>query len=580
MATFPDNRHRYFNRFAMSEKRKLPACGRESTSKRRKKIGEALTPDEYRARDSVRLAQFQVTGKKYPDATTNAINRVQRLWDRLYLKWKLNMLNIPVFRQAVHTVERIRISPDKALLYDTFNQFLEELPTRLILLQPSAIGRFSLTHDPHALKELSNEQKDAIEQNSAHQADTELHRQYTELEDTIRAEKQALHREAFDGMRQEFFATIDTTEIKRQLLGLSVSEELKMDDEDNVQFVFKERALREGSRKRKVSSTDFRTDFAPDGIIDADTFPITCPGTQCLFCLGDSQLPHSAPMYSFSRPGHVRRHVQACHLRYLDPDALLWSPHPSCPDVVDGVKDFQGHALLVHNSMSQTSHQVVNPSYVLSLLIHQYTVARGVRHIVLFSRKGLDVAKVKGPHKHDDNKSLLFGGPLFSRLRNGLIANGHPRVLGHCLFRHRPDHWTFMIRDHSPLDSKGKNGKNYLLRSEIMGITSILYRQMNEVRWDPRKHEYMQPKLTYRDGPLTATIVTFMVGKVRVVQATCDPSNPYPTLTCTLRGLYNLSMSCYDKSSVHKIVKWILCPPELAGGVPLAPVPRLHAKPK
>ncbi|OJD27701.1 hypothetical protein ACJ73_00911 [Blastomyces percursus] len=162
-----------------------------------------------------------------------------------------------------------------------------------------------------------------------------------------------------------------------------------------------------------------------------------------------------------------------------------------------------------------------------------------------------------------------FGGPLFSRLRNGLIANGHPRVLGHCLFRHRPDHWTFMIRDHSPLDSKGKNGKNYLLRSEIMGITSILYHQMNEVRWDPRKHEYMQPKLTYRDGPLTATIVTFMVGKVRVVQATCDPSNPYPTLTCTLRGLYNLSMSCYDKSSVHKIVKWILCPPELAGGVPL-----------
>ncbi|OJD09717.1 hypothetical protein ACJ73_10130 [Blastomyces percursus] len=55
-------------------------------------------------------------------------------------------------------------------------------------------------------------------------------------------------------------------------------------------------------------------------------------------------------MYSFSRPDLLRRHVQACHLRYLDPDALLWCPHPSCPDVVDGVKDFQGHALLVHNA--------------------------------------------------------------------------------------------------------------------------------------------------------------------------------------------------------------------------------------
>ncbi|OJD10206.1 hypothetical protein ACJ73_09890, partial [Blastomyces percursus] len=659
----------------MSEKRKLPACGRESTSKRRKKIGEALTPDEYRARDSVRLAQFQVTGKKYADATTIAINRVQRLWDRhctfmgvdahshlsecvdenfrvyadwrlknfnitkqstiwvewkflrllfkretgrkvdelvgelisefilgpltdeydldlsinykpvvsvedlvailhyhwcldiapviherytvqnpllllfiaytssrpgaliesgclrgsnnalcykdivlrvvpnpdqpdrhvlvmevsllfmkgkrnksqptiyifherddnlalcpvshflalaladdafdakginsvedvlrirvmaprnsLHLKWKPNMLNIPVFRRAVHTAEGIRISPDKALPYDTFNQFLQRLgrnagfehkltpycirrgtanavdseycistlfidcvltfpcpavatasernqimghsradiferyyismkvkrdvqsaylgcPARESIIQ--AVGRFSLTRDPRAPKELSNEQKDAIERDprliklcgqqcSLHKLmerkhgslskakGTELHRQYTELGDTIRAEKQALHREAFDGMRQEFFATIDTIEIERQLLGLPVSEELKMDDEDNVQFVFKERArlarnlfrssdcriedqhglyvrrvqtiqdwvtlcsLREGSRKRKVSSTDFGTDFAPDGIIDADTFPITCPGTQCLFCLGDSQLPHSA----------------------------------------------------------------------------------------------------------------------------------------------------------------------------------------------------------------------------------------------------------------------------------------------
>ncbi|OJD27699.1 hypothetical protein ACJ73_00909 [Blastomyces percursus] len=678
----------------MGEKRKLPACGRESTSKRRKKIGEALTPDEYCVRDSVRLAQFQVTGKKYADATTIAINRVQRFWDRhctfmgvdahshlsecvdknfrvyadwrlknfnitrqstiwvewkflrllskretgrkvdelfilgpltdeynldlsinykpvvsvedlvailhyhwcldsapviherytvqspllllfiaytssrpgaliesgclrgsnnalfykdivlrvvpnpdqpdrhvlcdgahlsrtiyifherddnlalcpvshflalaladdafdakcinsvedvlcirvtaprnsLHLKWKPNMLNIPVFRRAVHTAEGIRIPPDKALPYDTFNQFLQRLgrnagfehkltqycirrgtanavdtvatasernqimghsradiferyyismkvkrdvqsaylgcPARESIIQ--AVGRFSLTRDPRAPKELSNEQKDAIErdprliklcgqQRSLHKLierkhgslskakGTELYHQYAELGDTIRAEKQALHREAFDGMGQEFFATIDTIEIERQLLGLPVSKKLKMDDEDNVQFVFKERArlarnlfhssdcriedqhelyvrrvqtvqdwvtlcsLREGSRKRKVSSTDFETDFAADGIIDADTFPITCPGTQCLFCLGDSQLPHSAPMYSFSRPDHLRRHVQACHLRYLDPDALLWCPHPSCPDVVDGVKDFQGHALLVHN---------------------------------------------------------------------------------------------------------------------------------------------------------------------------------------------------------------------------------------
>ncbi|OJD09861.1 hypothetical protein ACJ73_10049 [Blastomyces percursus] len=42
----------------------------------------------------------------------------------LHLKWKPHMLNIPVFRRAVHTAEGIRISPDKALPYDTFNQYL------------------------------------------------------------------------------------------------------------------------------------------------------------------------------------------------------------------------------------------------------------------------------------------------------------------------------------------------------------------------------------------------------------------------------------------------------------------------
>ena len=219
-------------------------------------------------------------------------------------------------------------------------------PARESIIQ--AVGRFSLTRDPRAPKELSNEQKDAIEQNpqliklcvrqsSLHQLiqrkhgsvqkakGTILYREYTELGHTIRAEKQALHREAFDNMRQ-FFATIDTIEIEKQLSRLPVAEEPKMDDEDKVQFAFEERArlagnlfcssdcqtddqhelyvrrvqtiqdwvslcnLREPPRKRSS-----RVDIALDGSIGADTFPISWPGTQCLFCLGDSQPRGSTP---------------------------------------------------------------------------------------------------------------------------------------------------------------------------------------------------------------------------------------------------------------------------------------------
>jgi hypothetical protein len=72
--------------------------------------------------------------------------------------------------------------------------------------------------------------------------DTALYCEYTELRNIIRAERQYLHREVFDCMREEFFATIDNIEIERQLLGLSLGEEFKAEDGKNVQFVFEERA--------------------------------------------------------------------------------------------------------------------------------------------------------------------------------------------------------------------------------------------------------------------------------------------------------------------------------------------------
>ncbi|EEH33034.2 hypothetical protein PAAG_04087 [Paracoccidioides lutzii Pb01] len=48
----------------------------------REMIGEEPTRDEHRARDVVRLNQFQVIGEKYADATTVATNHVQHFWDQ------------------------------------------------------------------------------------------------------------------------------------------------------------------------------------------------------------------------------------------------------------------------------------------------------------------------------------------------------------------------------------------------------------------------------------------------------------------------------------------------------------------
>jgi uncharacterized protein DUF3435 len=45
----------------------------------------------------------------------------------LQLKWKPEKLNVPIFRRTMHTAQGLRISPDKALPYDTFNQYLQRL---------------------------------------------------------------------------------------------------------------------------------------------------------------------------------------------------------------------------------------------------------------------------------------------------------------------------------------------------------------------------------------------------------------------------------------------------------------------
>lgn len=47
--------------------------------------GPELTPDQFQSRDVARVARFQVTGKKYADATVHSIDRVQRFWDRSVL---------------------------------------------------------------------------------------------------------------------------------------------------------------------------------------------------------------------------------------------------------------------------------------------------------------------------------------------------------------------------------------------------------------------------------------------------------------------------------------------------------------
>ncbi|OJD21124.1 hypothetical protein ACJ73_07535 [Blastomyces percursus] len=128
-----------------------------------------------------------------------------------------------------------------------------------------AVGMMSLTRDPRVPKDLTEEQKAAIEEDpylvelnyqrqdlvsamklesgSVSKAQgTDLHAQHRALERAIQSERRFLRRQAREEIRQQFFATIDTIEIEHQLLGLSVADNLKIKDASEVQFAFVERA--------------------------------------------------------------------------------------------------------------------------------------------------------------------------------------------------------------------------------------------------------------------------------------------------------------------------------------------------
>ncbi|KAK2806748.1 hypothetical protein FQN50_005746 [Emmonsiellopsis sp. PD_5] len=161
-------------------------------------------------------------------------------------------------------------------------------------------------------------------------------------------------------------------------------------------------------------------------------------------------------------------------------------------------------------------------------------------------------------------KSEEFYGPLFDRL-NMVVIESYPRIVGVHVFQLHHNHWSCMIRDHSSaFDPKQEEDhRDYLLRSEILATTSIFYRQMHEMVWLPEKDRY-KAKLVYKEGLLVATVVTFICAKVRIVQATLNPSERYPVLTFTLRAIYNLAKDNYDKEVAFDVLKWILSPPEPA----------------
>ena len=85
---------------------------------------------------------------------------------------------------------------------------------------------------------------------------------------------------------------------------------------------------------------------------EPDFYPMQCPGTQCLFCLGDVSLAANARTRCFANPSTLTRHLHKQHLQYLPAQQPFTCPHPSCS--VDGFllqdpNHYKNHALMAHS---------------------------------------------------------------------------------------------------------------------------------------------------------------------------------------------------------------------------------------
>jgi Protein of unknown function (DUF3435) len=266
-----------------------------------------------------------------------------------------------------------------------------------------ALGNMSLSLDSNVPKGLNDEDKQAAERNSdlvgecerrsrlAEQMQmeygsvlkakgTDLSAEYARLNTYVRNLRNKLRQDAFNAKREAYFEGIDTHIIEQQLQGLC-SQKFEVGDEQKVDFSFDERIrlahnlfpigseeneniiysrrleviadwvllcnLR-SPRNRKLS-TDAA--MSPDDVTDPAIFPIKCPGTQCLFCLGDTQLTVGARTYCFANPSNLDRHEQTYHFPYLPSSKPFSCPHPKCAETLYGVAQFQEHARSVHNNL-------------------------------------------------------------------------------------------------------------------------------------------------------------------------------------------------------------------------------------
>ena len=80
--------------------------------------------------------------------------------------------------------------------------------------------------------------------------------------------------------------------------------------------------------------------------------PIECLPTQCIFCLGNSNLAYERRPKAFHRRDALQKHFQGVHVQYIPDGQAIDCPHPECNERLRHKQHIQNHAARVHKTIT------------------------------------------------------------------------------------------------------------------------------------------------------------------------------------------------------------------------------------
>ena len=83
-----------------------------------------------------------------------------------------------------------------------------------------------------------------------------------------------------------------------------------------------------------------------------EPFPIECEPTQCIFCLGNSELLLEKRRKTFRNRDGLKRHFHRKHLRHYPDGEPIDCPHPNCDAGLSDKVHLQNYTATVYKTFT------------------------------------------------------------------------------------------------------------------------------------------------------------------------------------------------------------------------------------